>query len=1476
MDASLFIAFGRPSQPTIIKELKDVEDKSTSELAEDLKLDKEILAISTPLYREAIPLGIIPFERYPEIANPERPAKFLRPKYFISILPESEKKLFTAFVLVQESAVPNIPPFEVSFVPSDFEGKSFQDFFDFIKSKFPFAMTEPSLFFGENEVSESMTATEIIGCLKSKQLTFKCSLVDKELTKIRHRVNIINEIQITEITYLKGLETLMDYWKPNMESNKLFTEDESIQVFHDFPIIINCHKQFLNNLQQRGVTYGAMLSDVFLDFSSFFKVSLLYISNYSNIIKIILEKSKNKAFEEKLKELTQKNTKGDGPKGELTSYLITPVQRMPRYILFLRELLKATPPSHPDFAMLASAASKLEEVTGQIDQASTAAENNAKLLTIQNSLRDHFSVIHPSRIFKMSIPITYKKPKSMNGLLYLFNDLILFTKESRNNTQSYVYDDLPNTFRYVVKHGTLEFTIYMPVKKSSDKIQQLIFDFPDNTQMNDFIKNLNELKDEFYTKKGIDVSKMFRFNLLLPTKPLPQLHGHCSVNIDNNIYIFGGKSNNTFPTDFIVITFDNESTPNIKTIPTKIPGRMNFSMTYHDKTIYIFGGTTESEYFNDIWEFDILTNKYQQMKSTNTPEARSGHTLTYYNSRLYLIGGINKKNRILDEVCIYDIDIGIWSIIKGENSPSSCIYHTANLINDKIIIHGGMNGRTNYCLDFNIFNTNNNEWEKPNIIGDRSPLRSNHCSIKLKQFIIYIGGSFGTNEITNPGILDTTVMKYTNCLSGINDPIWLNHFSLDIIKLQDKKSLLIYGGSNPITKLHSSSCYLVDIPEYILKILSHTNKRKVLPMKNKMQIPQTSEAAIIAPKPISRKVIRHHKRNKESTLRTRNKDNGEGSIRRKVGKQKLKFSSVNYSNKRNVGQNNEETILAMFHENEMKSSNNDNDSNASDVVSEKKIVKKSKSVECVSDKSDEEKKSEESISDKEEKSSSEKSEEVKEEKSDEKKKSDESISDKEEKSEEEKKSEESTEEKKSSEEEKKSEESSEEKKSVAEASEKSEEETKSEKSDEEKKSVAEASEKSEESKSSTESEKSEESTSEKSEKSEEESTSEEKSEKSESDKSEESAKHSDESSSDEVRKAPEEKSEEIVKEESESGASASDQSDENAKEEKHKPKKSKSFRRKVKKSKSKPAPKEAKAEEPATKEAKSEEPAPKEAKAEEPATKEAKAEEPAPKEAKPQEQMRKSIPADFSIPKTISRQQTAPKQLSSSANSSFRFFQQLISDRKQEEEDEKAHPSVRSRISLGSTSVSDIIRTRTASLQSAQQQQQPQQQQQQQQKVAPKQSYTSKFKSTSKPNFEELYKEFNIDSTKLAPFQVRVLERKLTTLHVKREKRIWMEEQMAKEIENIREKKSHEDENDIVNIYVKLCVNNKIIIVLINNKMNVNQIKEMINEKCGGNVENVFVKFEGETVELNELNFDVLIEQYKENVIQHLQVVINN
>lgn len=52
---------------------------------------------------------------------------------------------------------------------------------------------------------------------------------------------------------------------------------------------------------------------------------------------------------------------------DLPTFLIMPIQRLPRYVLLLGELLKYTPESSPEYSSLSSALAAIKETTEQVN-----------------------------------------------------------------------------------------------------------------------------------------------------------------------------------------------------------------------------------------------------------------------------------------------------------------------------------------------------------------------------------------------------------------------------------------------------------------------------------------------------------------------------------------------------------------------------------------------------------------------------------------------------------------------------------------------------------------------------------------------------------------------------------------------------------------------------------------------------------------------------------------------------------------------------------------------------------------------------------------------------------------------------------------------------------------------------------------------------------------------------------------------------
>lgn len=82
---------------------------------------------------------------------------------------------------------------------------------------------------------------------------------------------------------------------------------------------------------------------------------------------------------------------------EINSFLIRPIQRIPRYRLLLKDLLKHTEEDHNDFQALSSAYKQVSDVAEYIEEKASEAERIGKLLDVQSRLLGNETVrsFHP-------------------------------------------------------------------------------------------------------------------------------------------------------------------------------------------------------------------------------------------------------------------------------------------------------------------------------------------------------------------------------------------------------------------------------------------------------------------------------------------------------------------------------------------------------------------------------------------------------------------------------------------------------------------------------------------------------------------------------------------------------------------------------------------------------------------------------------------------------------------------------------------------------------------------------------------------------------------------------------------------------------------------------------------------------------------------------------------------------------------------
>ncbi|EGC39499.1 hypothetical protein DICPUDRAFT_96538 [Dictyostelium purpureum] len=253
--------------------------------------------------------------------------------------------------------------------------------------------------------------------------------VKKMKRDIAYREKVQQEILKTEEDYIKNLNLCITHYMIPLYEKELINKEQQKMIFSNIEIIYNFGKTLLEDIRDRcGAKWTAYqkLSDLFLKISAFLKVYSSYVQNYDISIEVLKELRKSEKFKDALEEI------GDFPEinnFELDSFLILPVQRIPRYYLLLQDLVKHTWPEHPDQKPLAEAAEKIRNVANFLNERKRQMENIQKFSEIQANLvgKGIPELITPSRQYIKQINYNVQETKS-DMVVFICNDCMIIGK----------------------------------------------------------------------------------------------------------------------------------------------------------------------------------------------------------------------------------------------------------------------------------------------------------------------------------------------------------------------------------------------------------------------------------------------------------------------------------------------------------------------------------------------------------------------------------------------------------------------------------------------------------------------------------------------------------------------------------------------------------------------------------------------------------------------------------------------------------------------------------------------------------------------------------------------------------------------------------------------------------------------------------------------------------------------------------------
>jgi len=292
----------------------------------------------------------------------------------------------------------------------------------------------------------------------------------------------LSELLQTERKYVKDLEIYIEVFvhplKEAANTSHIVSKKEVELIFGNIEEVFAANKQLLFELEQQFKDHPIME----VDFSSpFIRMGLILSEIYSKYaancrfseIQLSILEQKRISFSRQhhwsshpikdsfLEAMDAANKDARLERRTLDSFLLTPIQRVPRYELLLRDLLPTS--SDQELPLVRKV---LQQIAIRMNQSKTMSENIEKVLHIQSRIQGEFpNLAIPTRAFVREgtlYKVSSRVPKPVH--IFLFSDLLLYTTpvhyryKSSLRLESATVQDLPDNDR--MDHSSLSMNTF--------------------------------------------------------------------------------------------------------------------------------------------------------------------------------------------------------------------------------------------------------------------------------------------------------------------------------------------------------------------------------------------------------------------------------------------------------------------------------------------------------------------------------------------------------------------------------------------------------------------------------------------------------------------------------------------------------------------------------------------------------------------------------------------------------------------------------------------------------------------------------------------------------------------------------------------------------------------------------------------------------------------------------------------------------
>ncbi|EDR22250.1 Rho/RAC guanine nucleotide exchange factor, putative [Entamoeba dispar SAW760] len=251
--------------------------------------------------------------------------------------------------------------------------------------------------------------------------------------KIKIRKAAINELYETEVSLLTKMKLMEEnFMHPLMALG--VSSNIINKIFLTLPQCIQSSTIFVDELKKRIIPFHAdtCIGDLLSLLITYITPYLSFTTDYNIALNTWKSQQKNLNFQKVVKLASTSDNLKIEP---LDLLLVQPVQRIMRYPMLIKEVIKQTPHSHPDYPYLKKALKEYHFFCTLANERSKMRDALADLANVLNM--DNLFVKNRYLIWSCSV-INKKKTK-----LHVFNDMIILVQKQGRSDKWIIIDTLP-------------------------------------------------------------------------------------------------------------------------------------------------------------------------------------------------------------------------------------------------------------------------------------------------------------------------------------------------------------------------------------------------------------------------------------------------------------------------------------------------------------------------------------------------------------------------------------------------------------------------------------------------------------------------------------------------------------------------------------------------------------------------------------------------------------------------------------------------------------------------------------------------------------------------------------------------------------------------------------------------------------------------------------------------------------------------